>query len=970
MIRCQVGIPHGGLNVPMTHKFLHRRKVHARHHKVVYKGVHYIYRKAKFRAKKYLTLRSADSIIELIFHNVLKIYKPILKVKNNRRRKYIMPKITAHIYHEGGVPLGGIGTGSIEIRTDGYFHDWQIFNIGHWAPSQPECCRVEGPDMTPAALAFYIRTSADNGEPLVRRLGIRTDQHDLYAHSWCKNVQAIEFEGTYPIANLNYIDSDLPVSVSATMFSPFIPHDSRASGTPGIHIVFQIKNRYSEPVDVSITGTLDNPLAWGARDRKLTNTITHTDEATFLTMRTAAEAACKATIGSIGLSISGGENSWVAGDFRRYFRSGCPLLTSDLGRTLESLLYEFRSSGRLLNSEGTQSPIGLLNCGEDDIDSLSESQKLGILSNLRQYAVFEGMYRRIVKVNPDLLKTPDGISAFLKGMHNSLNIVAGRDRDRDTWGDGGLCSSLVLQPKETKEIRFTLGWYFPNHYSAKGPILGHMYEHWFADAEDVNRFLVSNFDEHRRVTCGFADALYDTTLPPEFADAWSAHLSTLAKCTWWTKAGDFAVWEGLGCCGFHTTDVSYYGSFSILALFPELQKSQMEMGAKFQRGDGRVHHYFRPDFSSVDELGFNRVDMNQQFVLLVCRDYLWTGDRGYLSRMWPHIVKAMDNIEELDRNGDCLPDHDTKLNTYDGWDFHGTPSYIASLWVSALLAAVRVAEALGEKKRAEKWGDMLETAIASFDRILWNGEYYSLWVEGEERDECCMTDQIDGERFTQVVGLGHCLPTDRISAVLKAIFKYNFRSEDGLINASYPPGIRPTLFTYRNFQAETPWTGIEYVMASMMFEFGSPEDGKTVVKNIHDRYLRAGRFWNHVECGDHYYRAMSSWTVLLSATGFKIDVPKEMLTIAPTSVGEEFRAPWSSSTGWGRFTQTDRYFELRCESGELSFKSLRLNLPKDNLVASINGRKLDSTTGHDVGLVVLQLPQSVTLTAGEVLTVK
>lgn len=99
------------------------------------------------------------------------------------------------------------------------------------------------------------------------------------------------------------------------------------------------------------------------------------------------------------------------------------------------------------------------------------------------------------------------------------------------------------------------------------------------------------------------------------------------------------MWEGYGSCGFHTTDITYQGSFGILALFPDLQKKQMEMGAKFQREDGRVHHFFTPDLSGVDD-GYDRVDMNPQFVLLVCRDYLWTGDREYLARMWPPYRKG------------------------------------------------------------------------------------------------------------------------------------------------------------------------------------------------------------------------------------------------------------------------------------------------------------------------------------------
>ena len=71
--------------------------------------------------------------------------------------------------------------------------------------------------------------------------------------------------------------------------------------------------------------------------------------------------------------------------------------------------------------------------------------------------------------------------------------------------------------------------------------------------------------------------------------------------------------------------------------------------------------------------------MNPQFVLMVCRDWLWHGDRAYLESMWPHIQRAIANTALLDTDGDGLPDKDTRLNTYDNWDFFGTPAYIASL---------------------------------------------------------------------------------------------------------------------------------------------------------------------------------------------------------------------------------------------------------------------------------------------------
>ncbi len=906
-----------------------------------------------------------------------------------------MKIITTSPSHNSGVPLGGIGTGTVEVHPDGYFHQWQIFNLGQWAPQQPDCCPVEAPDMGPGALAFHVWAKSPKNAPIMRRLGMRTDQHDMYSFTWLKSVQEIEYEGRFPAAKLNYRDDDLPVAVTARMFSPIVPHDSRTSGTPGFYVVFTVKNLTDQPVDVSLLGTLKNPLAWGAADRKLHNTVSAENGATLLTMRTGLGGAgilpacgegvspsCVAglppasgvspltqkkkqqqqdadkmsathegkmpsprypTIGSIGMSVSGGQASWIAGEFSHIMQGVFHWDYVFGSCSCESFLHEFRATGRLPNVNAGESPATLLRITPEEIDALGEAEIKRLVREIRKYGFAQSVWQRVSVADKSALAGKKGLATFLKAIRARLDQYAGRDRKGRQWGDGALASSIQLAPAEEKEICFTLGWHFPFHFSKRGQVLGHMYENWFKDAQDVNRFLVSQRADLAPRVCEFADALFDTTLDGELADAWSGQLTTLNKCTWWTKDGQFAVWEGLGCCGFHTTDITYQGSFNILALFPDLQKRQMELGAKFQRADGRVHHFFTPDLSAVDE-GFDRVDMNPQYVLLVTRDYLWTGDKAYLTRMWPHILRAMDNSEQLDADGDGLPDHDTKRNTYDAWNFFGTPSYIASLWLSALLAAARVAGDLGHKAQERKWRAILKKGAAAFERKLWNGEYYSLWADGKLRDECCMTDQIDGEWFTQLIGLGHVLPRQRVVAALKAVMKHNFSPEAGLLNATYPPGTKPRLSTFHNVQADAPWTGIEYAIASMMFDFGMPAEAQAVTKNIHERYLRAGRFWNHVECGDHYYRAMSSWAILLGATGFKIDVPRKTVTFAPAVRSETVKAPWVSATGWGRFERSVTCFKLSCNSGALAFRTLRLGFASKVVTVALNGATVRQKT--------------------------
>ncbi|MEN6665991.1 MAG: GH116 family glycosyl hydrolase [Phycisphaerae bacterium] len=883
-----------------------------------------------------------------------------------------MPTLSSSITHCGGIPLGGLGTGSVEIWPDGYFHQWQIFNLGRWAAYQPDKPVAPEPKMDIGGLTFYLRTREGGGEPLTRRLGMRTDQHNLYSFAWLKSVEQIDFTGAYPMAALEYIDDDLPVAVEAAMFSPMIPHDARTSGTPGFSAVFTLTNLTDEPVDVSLMGLLNNPVAAGLDDRRLTNTISRDHGATFLTMATASREKFQ-TVGSLSLGVSGGDASWLAGEYESYiggiFVSHWSAGQTPYGMAHESLFHEFRRDGRLPSLGGGNSPSGLLTLSAEEIAALPPRQQKALLEEILQQPFAHYLWRRVKEVEPAILRGREGVSLFLNQARVRLDHLAGRDRKGGNWGTGALCSTLTLAPHERRQVRFVLGWHFPYHYSARGPVLGHAYENWFKDAGEVSRFLMANAPDHQRQVEQFTHALMDTTLPDEMPQAWSAQLSTLAKCTWWTKDDKFAVWEGLGCCGFHTTDITYQGSFSILALFPELQQRQMKMGAKFQRADGRVHHFFVPDLSAVDG-GFDRVDMNQQFVLLACRDYLWTGDRAYIRSLWPHIVAAMNNTAALDADGDGLPDHDTCRNTYDAWNFAGTPSYIASLWLGALLAGARIAEDLGHARQGAAWRRLLKKASASFDKKLWNGEYYSLWVDGRDRDECCMTDQIDGEWFTGLIGLGSCLPRQRITAALEAIVRHNFNSEDGLLNATYPSGRKKRLCTYRNLQAAAPWTGIEYAMASMMLDFGMPGPGTAVVRNIHDRYLRAGRFWNHVECGDHYYRAMSSWAVLLGATGFKIDVPRQSVTFAPALADDQCRAPWVSSTGWGNFSQGPSEFTLRCHCGRLSFKLLNLHLQGKVATVRLNGRKIPATISLRRGEAQITLARAAALTEGDVLTVQ
>ncbi|MCR5781387.1 MAG: hypothetical protein K6G90_01485, partial [Clostridia bacterium] len=491
------------------------------------------------------------------------------------------------------------------------------------------------------------------------------------------------------------------------------------------------------------------------------------------------------------------------------------------------------------------------------------------------YPFAASVLRRIRDLRPDFPANRKEQEALLNALRSQERLLKA-----DEFGAAALCSTLRLAPGEKKTVRFIVTWFFPNHYSKDGRRLGHYYENLYRGAEEANDFLRNNRSSVFDKAVGFSHLLYDTTLPEAYPDCWSGHLSTIVKCSWYLKDGKFGLWEGQGFCGFHTTDISYHASFGLLAFFPDLQLGQMRMGAAFQREDGRVHHFFTPDLDHVDN-GFDRVDMNNQFTLMVFRDYLYTGDAGYLKDMWPHVIRAMDSISLLDTDGDGLPDKDTKRNTYDAWNFAGTPVYISLLRLAALKAATGIADETGDGVRAAEWRSLLNKGLLSLEDRLWNGGYYDLWRSDDDTDETLMTDQLDGEWFLRSAGIGGNLSDERIRSVLRIILDQNFDHDGGLINATCPAGQHTTLFSHKNCQAEAVWTGIGYVTAALCLSVGLINDADSLVTVIRDNQSRLGALWDHWECGHHYTRPMSSWTTLNAALGLRIDRARRILKLSP-----------------------------------------------------------------------------------------
>ena len=812
-----------------------------------------------------------------------------------------MAKIITTKTHTSGVALGGIGSGTVELLPDGEFHYWQISNCDRLTRVSWEK-KVDDGERNTGALSFYVRSEDKSGNVIVRKLGMKTDAEDFTYRmfGWNKPVETIEFDGRFPVCDLKYIDKEFPCDVALRAVAPFVPHNSDISSTPGFYLDFTIENPTENEIDVSLLGTLAPTFADNEKGR--VNTVFAENDTVGIVSDSALKSD-KPDSGNFCLSLTGdAEKSYIKAEYTSYIKEYIAY-SGDYGVTQESVLFDWRKKGCLSDSKPSVMPSEI----PEDVNSLSESRIDKLCEEYMQYPFADSLVERIRCYNAGYPSDITEKKDFLAYMKKQQTRMSGE------FGASALCGKTKLAPGEKKTLRFVFSWYFPNHFTEEGNKLGHYYENLYESSLEANRKLVDNPDICEKAKA-LSDLLFSTDLPSYYPECWSSHLATIIKSSWYLKDGKFGLWEGLGYCGFHTTDITYHASFGLLALFPDLQLKQMKMGAAFQREDGRVHHFFTPDLEHVDD-GFDRVDMNMQFVLMVLRDYLFTGDREYFDGLWDNVKRAMYSIESLDSDGDGLPDTDTKRNTYDAWNFAGTPTYISVLWLAALRAAVVIAEKMNDCDRKEKWSLLLEKGKKSLEEKLWNGEYYNLWNDGNQIDECLMTDQLDGEWFLRVSGIGGIFDDERVKSVLETVFRHNFDKESGLINASCPEGRKTSLATYKNCQAEAVWTGIGYAFAALAMSVGMQEVSDTLVESIHKNQMNFGAFWDHWECGHHYTRPMSSFSTLNSALGLVVDSEKKTIRLKP--VKDNMTLPLCLCDALAKVTVKDGKCTVECVEGSL-----------------------------------------------------
>jgi uncharacterized protein (DUF608 family) len=345
-----------------------------------------------------------------------------------------------------------------------------------------------------------------------------------------------------------------------------------------------------------------------------------------------------------------------------------------------------------------------------------------------------------------------------------------------------------------------------------------MYAERFPGAEAVARRAAARWDDWLARIVRWQSVLYARAdLPDAMKEALVNSFYSICKNAhwiakyrpddWFPAEGLLLVNESLAVCPLsETLPCHYLGGFPVLLFFPELERTTLEAYRHFQLSTGEVPFALANGFGARTPFypaqHPNRVG---EYIELVCRLWLRTGDPEILGEMYPSARAALDYLEFLDTDGDGLVDeHSHALPgerfpanvPWDQWPQSGTSVYTAMKSLASCLALERMAIAAGDMDTARHCRERVEKGRARLEALLWNGAYYDLSCDAGVPDHDCLLAQVTGVWAAALLGVECPVPMDRVRSCVAAIReRLSKLSAYGYVLASHEDGSP----TYSNF---------------------------------------------------------------------------------------------------------------------------------------------------------------------------
>ncbi|KAI5709397.1 hypothetical protein M8J76_017007 [Diaphorina citri] len=244
-------------------------------------------------------------------------------------------------------------------------------------------------------------------------------------------------------------------------------------------------------------------------------------------------------------------------------------------------------------------------------------------------------------------------------------------------------------------------------------------------------------------------------------------------------------------------------------------------------------------------------DLNLKFIVSIYRDYALHKDIRFLTRVYPTCLELIQKCESFDKQG---------LGIVQNGGFPDQTAYCGGLHIAALACMVEMSSLLNDTQQQQQFSAKLTKASQVYHDLLWTGSYYKFDSSQSRHSDSIMADQLCGYLFLKASGVNTeaIFPSANIARALATIFSTNVRGFEagsmGAVNGMKPNGDRDR----SAIQSEEVWTGVTYLLSAAMLYEGNVDEAWTTAGGLYRTvYERTGLGFETPEglTGDKTYRS-------------------------------------------------------------------------------------------------------------------
>lgn len=742
----------------------------------------------------------------------------------------VRPRVDVEMIDDGpwgGVPIGGLGAGSIGRTHRGDFARWHLDIGQHRFESLPA-----------NQFSVYVERAGERRAHVLST--IRPDT--LPEWGWDLPVGAGTYHALFPYAWFEYDWDALPVTILQRQFSPVIPHNYRDSSYPVGIFETLVENRGPDPVTVGLMFTWQNLIGWASgEDRRggHRNESVRRDGLAGVAMAGPAGAEGEPWYGSFAMLAPEGP--------------GVTLTTLDRFSVDDggAVWADFAADGRLDDppagppSAAGEAIAGALAATIELAPGESRLIPLVLAWDVptARFGAGTRWHRRYTKY-------------FGTSGVNAWGIAAEAVRCREAWSAAidEWQAPILADPGRPD-------WY-------KSALFNELY--FMVDGGTV-------WTDGPPMAAGGASppaAAWDSTDLGRFGllECFDYPFYNTLDVNFYASFALLHLWPDLerAVIADFVTSVPVHDPAIVEIQWSGLPATRKCPGALPHDVGGPLDD----PFLRLNAYRFQNIniwkDLNCKFVLQLWRDGLVLRDAALLRSAWPAVVQAMDHIASFDRDGDGLPEHDGEPDqTYDTWPMRGPSAYGGGLWLAALRAAIEIGREAGDEPTVARFRESLARGTAAFESKLWNGRHYLFDTSGGPSAETVMADQLAGQWYADASGLGDVVAPDRVDRALRTIHEMNVKGfgggRMGAVNGMRQDGTVDT----SSEQSPEVWVGTTYALAAFMLGRGLTAEAWQTAWGAYNVTYNGGLWFRTPEAYDEagnfraslYLRPLAIWAI-------------------------------------------------------------------------------------------------------------